>query len=147
MSDVKKFIQGHRLYVNKTSLQHDSSGPIIQPDELEEVGSLEDAVLVSSQVAADPLNGEPWHTPILDLDFSAHLEPSTTPGHYHLYLDRTLPWSKYEALLEALAVAGLIEWGYYEASRERQATMVRAPGVMKGEDIPVSKQVPKKPLP
>lgn len=73
-----------------------------------------------------------WHAPVLDIDFPCRLEPSSTPGHFHLYLDGlVMPWADYEALLNALAVAGVIEHGYAEACIARKSTMVRLPGVQK----------------
>lgn len=65
------------------------------------------------------------HAPVLDIDFEARLIPSRTEGHYHLYLDREIPWWKYRILLWALKVAGIIEPGYYRASVERKMTMCR----------------------
>lgn len=74
---------------------------------------------------------EPLHRPIIDLDFPAALIPSTTPGHFHLYIDKEMPWSTYQTLLSALAEAGLIEPGYRDASVARQFTSVRMPSVKK----------------
>lgn len=87
---------------------------------------LDEANVVSSEC----VDGQ--HRPVLDLDFECQLVPSSTPGHFHLYLDGlALPWWKYDALLKALADAGVIQHGYYTASRHRRATMVRLPGVSK----------------
>jgi hypothetical protein len=74
-----------------------------------------------------------YHRPILDIDFPAMLIPSSTEGHYHLYLDLPMKWSAYEKLLSALAAAGIIEKGYYRASVERKATFLRLPGVPKDD--------------
>lgn len=71
------------------------------------------------------------HRPVLDLDFGAHLTPSSTPGHHHLFLDRAIPTEKYLNLLDALAEAGVIEHGYAEASRRRGFSAVRLPWVAK----------------
>lgn len=75
----------------------------------------------------DPAHVEWKHAPVLDLDFPAVLIPSSTPGHFHLYLDKPMEWSKYETLLHALADAGVIERGYANASIARRATFVRDP--------------------
>lgn len=78
------------------------------------------------------------HSPVLDIDLSAQLVPSSTPGHFHLYLDGvSMPWEKYEALLLALAEAGVIEQGYARVSIERGGSFVRKPGVRKPEADPV----------
>lgn len=89
--------------------------------------SLDDpeANLVSSALA----NG--MHAPVIDLDYEAHLIPSGTPGHYHLYLDKEIPWAKYVTVLNAMADAGLIESGYYDSSRAHGASFVRLPHVLK----------------
>lgn len=74
---------------------------------------------------------EPLHRPIIDLDFPAALIPSTTPGHFHLYIDKEMPWSTYQHLLEAFVAAGLMEEGYRNASVARKFTSVRMPSVKK----------------
>lgn len=68
------------------------------------------------------------HAPVLDIDFSAELIPSTTPGHFHLYLDKKMTWEKYSQLLEALYEAGIIQRGFYDMSLDRKQSMVLLPG-------------------
>lgn len=75
-----------------------------------------------------------YHRPVLDIDFPAALVPSTTPGHFHLYLDKVLTWEKYEKLLRVLAEVGIIEQGYANVSIERRHTAVRVPWIRKGGD-------------
>lgn len=65
------------------------------------------------------------HAPALDIDFEARLVPSKTDGHYHLYLDKEMPWWKYRILLKVLAWVGIIEQGYYRASVQRHMTFLR----------------------
>lgn len=78
------------------------------------------------------ITDEGTHVPVLDIDFPVRLEPSSTPGHFHLYLDGIeLDWSTYKMLLAALAAAGVIEEGYRTASLSRGMTLVRKPGVTK----------------
>jgi homocysteine S-methyltransferase len=71
--------------------------------------------------------------PVFDIDYPARLVPSTTPGHWHLYLDRDVPWDKYEKVLEAMADAGLIEEGFVAAAKKGKGTFVRPPHVKKGQ--------------
>lgn len=79
----------------------------------------EQATMVSSELKGCA----GYHSPILDIDFPARLVPSTTPGHFHLYLDGiALPWKHYARLLRALERAGILEPGYVEASLKRRAT-------------------------
>lgn len=73
------------------------------------------------------------HRPVLDLDFPARLVPSTTDGHYHLYLDKPMTWTVYVNLLRALAEAGIIERGYANASIQRGYSAVRTPWTRKQE--------------
>ena len=65
------------------------------------------------------------HAPALDIDFPATLVPSSTPGHFHLYLDCPMPWRRYRRLLRALARAGIIERSWYKAAVYRRATHLR----------------------
>jgi hypothetical protein len=81
------------------------------------------ADLVSSELKDE----RGWHTIALDIDMPAALLPSSTPDHYHLYIDHKMPWRRYRKLLRALYKAGLIEHGYYYASKRRRATHLRPP--------------------
>ena len=89
--------------------------------------SIDRAILVSS------LCEDGNHAPVLDIDFEAQLIPSSTQGHFHLYLDKKMSWHKYKQLLEALYEAGIIQRGYYESSLERGQTMVLLPGKDRGK--------------
>jgi hypothetical protein len=89
--------------------------------------NLNDAHVVTSRAAG----AENLHRPILDIDFGASLIPSTTPGHFHLYLDKEIPWDAYEELLKALGRAGVLEQGYVDASIAREYTSVRLPWIKK----------------
>lgn len=71
------------------------------------------------------------HRPVLDIDLPVTLIESSTPGHYHLLIDKPMSWATYSALLEALAAAGVVERGYAEASITRGHTAVRLPWVKK----------------
>ena len=46
----------------------------------------EDATIVSSEIAGSP----GFHTIMLDIDMAARLVESSTPGHFHLYIDKEL---------------------------------------------------------
>jgi len=87
--------------------------------------AVEKANLITSKL----WNGK--HAPVLDLDVPHTLIPSTTPGHSHLYLDVELSWWRYKRLLKQLSLAGIIEPGYYRASKRRGFTAVRLPWVKK----------------
>lgn len=91
-----------------------------------------DANLVTSATG----NGD-WHLPVIDLDVPHRLEPSSTEGHAHLYIDVPVKWDDYVALLDVLAQTGIVERGYVEASKSKGATMVRKPGVFKPPPHPL----------
>jgi hypothetical protein len=66
------------------------------------------------------------HRPAIDIDVPCRYVPSSTPGHGHLYFDETaLTWEQYEALLQALVTAGIVEPNYLEHSRRRRQTTLR----------------------
>lgn len=75
----------------------------------------------------DVIEDEVMHAPVIDIDFPAVLIPSSTPGHFHLYLERPVKWSAYVRMLEAMSDAGLVERGYVRASVARGRTFVRKP--------------------
>lgn len=93
---------------------------------------LHQANCISSRLADSPGDGpDAMHTVMLDIDHPVRVVESSTPGHYHLYIDVPISWDKYEPLLRALASAGVIEEGYYGASARREATHLRLPWVAK----------------
>lgn len=71
------------------------------------------------------------HKIVLDIDHPVKVLPSTTEGHHHLFIDKAMTWSQYVDVLRALAVAGVIEPGYKNASVDRGFTAVRLPWVKK----------------
>jgi hypothetical protein len=98
------------------------------------VASYDEADVITSELV--DLSGKAeWHAPVLDIDFPAMLIPSTTPGHYHLYLEKAVPHRQYMKLLKALGSAGIIEPGYAAVSRKRGHTAVRLPWVQKRRDL------------
>jgi hypothetical protein len=72
-----------------------------------------------------------YHLPAIDIDVPVTVVPSSTKGHGHLYIDKAVPWSKYVALLEALADAEIVERGYVEAAKAHGFTTLRLPWVHK----------------
>lgn len=118
----------HRLTTFKVlTWGQDSSAPDLSHDR-EEV-ELDRADVVSS------LRPDGKHTLVIDLDHQAWLVPSTTEGHYHLYVDVPdgIEEDKYWPLMLALSQAGVIQTGYYRASKQRGHTDVRLPWVVKVE--------------
>jgi hypothetical protein len=119
----------HHPFLRK-ELQHVSDGYGTWQVERVVAARAESAEMVSSQVIADgKYTGT--HTLMLDLDYPVVLMPSTTAGHYHLYADVPMTWTRYKAVLKAMAAAGLIEQGYYRAALRQGSTMLRPPWVEK----------------
>ena len=91
----------------------------------------DDANVVSSYFGNESFE---QHRPVLDIDFPCAVIPSTTPGHFHLYLDKLLSWEDYEKVLRVLGEVGILEPGYANVSIERRHTAVRVPWIRKGTD-------------
>ncbi len=91
-------------------------------------------------------NGQ--HSPVLDLDYEARLVPSTTPGHFHLYLDGLeMESDTYESLLDDLASAGVIQRGFAGQMDRHGQTFLRPPGVLKfnGDGLDADSEKPTAP--
>lgn len=76
------------------------------------------------------------HYPCLDLDFPCELIESSTPGHYHLYLNPVggLTWDQYSRLLVVMGEIGLLEVGFVQASLKRGGTYLRPPWIRKDKE-------------
>jgi hypothetical protein len=82
-------------------------------------------------------NADGMHLPVIDIDLPVQLVPSATPGHFHLYIDHPISWQHYKAILRAMAEAGIVQWGYYDATLERGYGSLRHPDRLKKEEDPV----------
>ena len=102
-----------------------------EPDEYDGEHVEEDDIAEAHIILSHDATELGTHRPVLDIDFPVHVVPSSTPGHFHLYLDKPMPWGKYRRLLSALESAGVIEKGYARVSEARGYTSVRLPWVRK----------------
>jgi hypothetical protein len=84
------------------------------------------ANLVSSRIGESK-----YHSPVLDIDMPCQVLPSSSPGHHHLYIDHPMEWDTYRLLLQSMAQAGILEWGFVSSSVERGYSAVRTPWVKK----------------
>lgn len=92
------------------------------------------------EVAADDPNAQlvsslldnGLHSPAIDIDFAARLVPSSTEGHFHLYLDGIqMDAETYAELLVALRKAGVIQEGIKRRWFASGMTLLRLPHVHK----------------
>lgn len=116
-----------RIRLKKFAEKGDYGTKITKRD-FTEVEKDEDCNLISS-LCEDGL-----HRPVIDFDFPCQLIPSSTDGHYHLYIDKEMGWNEYEMLLEVLVRVGLVEQGYYNSALKHCQTYVRPPWVKKGRN-------------
>lgn len=78
--------------------------------------------LITSHVAGQP----GMHAACLDIDsIPVRLTPSRTPGNFHLFIDKPMPWETYKNLLYVLGEAGILEWGYVNASIAKGCSALR----------------------
>lgn len=97
------------------------------------VDHINDANVVSSELKSVWGEGEKRHAVLLDIDYPAYLIPSSSPNHYHLYLDVPggVGHDDYMELLALLGRLGIIEHGYAEVSIKRGNSDLRLPWVNK----------------
>lgn len=93
----------------------------------EPTADINEAQVISSEIVGSMGH----HLVVLDIDVPAKLLPSSTPDHWHLYIEKPITWFQYVNLLRALEDCGIVEPGYVSVSIERQGTRVRLPWIKK----------------
>jgi hypothetical protein len=88
----------------------------------------EHANLVTSAIIG---TGRTKHKPLLDIDLPCVLLPSSTEGHFHLFIDKEIPHEKYLVLIHSLEDCGIIEAGIRRQMTDLGRTAVRKPGIKK----------------
>jgi len=71
------------------------------------------------------------HAPVMDIDFSARLIPSSTSGHFHLYFNKLITWRQYRHLLKGFYKSGLMARSTYIRAIQRGMSHVRCPNIPK----------------
>lgn len=90
------------------------------------------ATLVTSVLAEpDDITNDAPHAPVIDIDLPCHWEPSTAPGHGHLYINKAMPWSDVVKLLDVMVEIGVVQAGFRDASIRRRYTACRTPWTKK----------------
>lgn len=111
-----------------------------EPDRHKILAPLYDSNIVGSEVDHGPFtdNGDDWderihtrHKPVLDIDLPIWARESTTPGHWHLIIDKEMTWEQYARLLNVLWEVGILEKGFYDAAISRGGSWIRVPWVKK----------------
>lgn len=126
------WVRANKFYYSKSTADGIDSGDadaFVKSTKDRTPVSVSDANLVSSR--AVEVNGKVYHYPLLDIDFEAALIPSTHPGHYHLYLNRLMPWEDYIELLTVMEKVGIIQSGVLKAALLAEETCLRLPWVKK----------------
>lgn len=113
-----------RLYFRNDSLDSSKSDGPEWPGVCEPC-SKEDANLVGS------LCEDGTHRPVIDIDLPARLVPSSTEGHFHLYIDVPMTLEVYLAMLDAMVAAGVVDAAYVQHVRERGMSLCRPEWVKK----------------
>lgn len=67
------------------------------------------------------------HMPVIDIDFPCRLVESGTPGHFHLYIDKQMSQFDYFNMIKAMCDAGVVQWQWFDTTRERGYSSVRHP--------------------
>jgi hypothetical protein len=82
---------------------------------------------VDANIITSEVQNTSMHAPVLDIDMPCALVPSSTPGHFHLLIEKGLTWRQYRRLLRALGRAGILERGFVHRSIARRYSAVRVP--------------------
>jgi len=118
MRQLPEWVWGH-AFSRIEDLSQDSEGSLIYANEQAEPT---EANLVTSRAldqeagGPGPTWGRQVHRPLLDIDFEAALIPSSTPGHYHLYLDKPMSRQEYVELLKTLQRVGILQRGFVDSA-------------------------------
>ena len=121
LDELPEYVRVHELAKLQVKMDDEYLNETVPVDRLDEA-----EVITSKSKVFDNI-----HRPILDIDFPVDVIPSSTVGHYHLYIDKKLTWEQYKKLLFVLAEVGIIEEVYLNASIDREFTSVRLPWVNK----------------
>ena len=100
-------------------------------DDVKPTNDINEANVISSIAQGMEPGPHAEHYPVLDIDFPAHLVPSSTNGHCHLYIDIRLTDEQMWRLCDVLADVGILEPGYVGGCKSRGYTSVRLPWLKK----------------
>lgn len=116
---------GERLYFHATKLGDSGAEPEDCEFDFREPCERDEANIIGSLCA----DGQ--HRPALDIDHPCRLVPSSTRGHFHLYVDVPMSSEQYVELVQAFEKAGIVTPFYAKAAQIRGGTFCRPPWVKK----------------
>lgn len=128
-AQLPKFMKKHKT-VRTDLLSYDEAFAYRAPNEAvkERDATVDEANIITS-IDGDSFGM--YHRPVIDIDFESALIPSSTPGHYHLYIDKLIPSQDYFDLLDALAKVEIVQPAVAKYARERGYSAVRLPWISK----------------
>lgn len=127
---LPEWVWGH-AFARIQDLSTNSDGTLIHVNTPAEPS---EANLITSR-AWDMEENSTWpgamHRPLLDIDMPVWVR-ETSPGKFHLAIDKPMSRSAYNTLLQALADAGIIERGFADSGMGSElGTTLRVPWVKK----------------
>lgn len=99
-----------------------------------QVADLTNRHVANSNIITSVAN-DGYHYPVLNFDFPVRVYPSTTPGHYHVYLDKPIESEVYFAFLDYLNEMGLTDRRWTRSAHHLGASWVRLPWVQHGDKV------------
>lgn len=121
-------LHGQQLkFVPNMGVPYDPQDPVSSSSRgVADTDDLGEANVMSSQIL-----GKDTHKVVLDVDHPVKAIPSSTEGHFHLLIDKEITWKQYKKIMKAMVDAGIVEPGFFRASKARGFTAVRLPWVKK----------------
>lgn len=74
------------------------------------------------------------HMPVFDFDLPIAVWPSSTPDHYHLFINKEISWTDYEKLLKVMKEVGLLDANWVDYTLQRRYGNLRLPNIRKPPD-------------
>lgn len=105
-----------------------------EPDRKKILVPLGEANIVGSELISREDPEYSIHKPVLDIDMPLWVKESTTPGHFHLIIDKEMTWRDYRKLLITMQEVGILEKGFVDAAISRKASWIRTPWTQKEKD-------------
>lgn len=127
-AQLPKFMKKHRT-VRTDLLSYDQAFDSRPAESVKERDATVDEANIITSIDGESFGM--YHRPVIDIDFESALVPSSTPGHYHLYIDKLIPSQDYFDLLDALAKVELVQPAVAKYARERGYSAVRLPWISK----------------